>query len=45
MLPWLIQYHRQVEGKWKEVTRVAPLWLCGTQQERSQQLAPQRPAP
>jgi hypothetical protein len=40
MLPWLIQYHRQVEGKWKEVTRVAPLWLCGTQQESRVPLAP-----
>ncbi len=33
MLPWLIQYHSFVDGKWKEVTRVAPLWLCGTQRD------------
>ena len=33
MLPWLIQYHSLVDGKWKEVTRVAPLWLCGTQKD------------
>ena len=33
MLPWLIQYHRFVNGKWVEVTRVAPLWQCGTQKE------------
>jgi hypothetical protein len=33
MLPWLIRYHRQVDGHWSEVTRVAPLWLCGTQRE------------
>lgn len=30
MLPWLIQYCSMVHGKWGEVTRVAPLWLCGT---------------
>ena len=33
MLPWLIQYHSFINGKWTEVTRVAPLWLCGTQKE------------
>jgi hypothetical protein len=33
MLPWLIQYHSFVNGKWTEVTRVAPLWLCGTQKD------------
>ena len=33
MLPWLIQYHSFVDGKWVEVTRVAPLWLCGTQKD------------
>jgi len=33
MLPWLIQYHSLVNGKWKEVTRVAPLWQCGTQKD------------
>lgn len=39
MLPWLIQYHSFDNGKWHEVTRVAPLWLCGTQKES------QRPLP
>lgn len=39
VLPWLIQYHRYVDGKWLEVTRVAPLWLCGTQKDS------QRPLP
>ncbi|HUO11081.1 MAG TPA: hypothetical protein VM008_22465 [Phycisphaerae bacterium] len=39
MLPWLIQYHSFNSGKWHEVTRVAPLWLCGTQKDS------QRPLP
>jgi hypothetical protein len=39
MLPWLIQYHRQVDGQWKEVTRVAPLWLCGTQRDSTARTA------
>lgn len=39
MLPWLIQYHSFADGKWHEVTRVAPLWLCGTQKDA------QRPLP
>jgi hypothetical protein len=39
MLPWLIQYHTLVNGKWHEVTRVAPLWLCATQKDS------QRPLP
>jgi hypothetical protein len=39
MLPWLIQYHSFANGKWHEVTRVAPLWLCSTQKDS------QRPLP
>lgn len=39
MLPWLIQYHSFANGKWHEVTRVAPLWLCATQKDS------QRPLP
>ena len=33
VLPWLIQYQSQVNGKWGEVTRVAPLWLCATRRD------------
>jgi hypothetical protein len=39
MLPWLIQYHSFANGKWHEVTRVSPLWLCSTQKDS------QRPLP
>jgi len=39
MMPWLIQYHSFANGKWHEVTRVAPLWLCATQKDS------QRPLP
>ncbi|MFT3784760.1 MAG: hypothetical protein QM770_01160 [Tepidisphaeraceae bacterium] len=37
VLPWLIQYRRMVDGRWKEVTRVAPLWTCGTQRDSAAQ--------
>lgn len=40
MLPWLIQYHSLVNGKWVQITRVAPLWLCGTQKESQTPLIP-----
>lgn len=40
MLPWLIQYQSFDNGKWREVTRFAPLWLCGTQKDSERPLPP-----
>lgn len=34
MMPWLISYRSMVNGRWGEVTRVAPLWLCGTRKDQ-----------